>query len=181
MPPPAVRTIRDLIFWQYAKIISESAGAGKRQYGFVMDRFKKLSSGQITWSTSIREYVKEREKPDECIYCRSKTDLTLDHILPRSRGGPDTPDNAVLVCRTCNSSKGDRRLYEWYTLDKRNQLPRIAEGKYLKLLHTLHEQAGTLNVRDVAVQLCPKCDLGAKCPEKAKLTVYCLEGSFHRI
>jgi hypothetical protein len=176
LPPTAVKSIRDLIFWQYAKIISESAGAGKTQYGFIMDRFKKLSSGQITWSTSIREYVKEREKPDECIYCTSKTNLTLDHILPRSRGGPDTPDNAVLVCKSCNSSKGDKRLYEWYTLDKRNQLPRIAEGKYLKLLHTLHEQKGTLNVKDVASQLCPKCDLAAKCPEKQKLTVYCLEG-----
>ncbi len=180
MPPPVVKCIRDLIFWQYAKIISESAGAGKRQYGFVMDRFKKLSSGEIVWSTSIREYVKEREKPEECIYCSAKTNLTLDHILPRSRGGPDTADNAVWVCKTCNSSKGDKRLYEWYTLEKRNELPRIAEGKYLKLLHQLHEQTDTLNTntKDRATQLCPKCDLTAKCPKKARLTVYCLEGLF---
>lgn len=162
MPPPAVKTIRDLIFWQY---------------GFVMDRFKKLVSGEISWSTSIREYVKECEKPGECIYCGGKVGLTLDHILPRSRGGPDSPDNAVWVCRSCNSSKGDRRLYEWYELDRRYEVPRIAEGKYLKLLYALHEQMGTLNVKDVS-ELCPKCDLGAKCPEKAKLTVYCLEGLF---
>ena len=45
LPPHVVKTIQDLIFWQYAKIISESAGIGKNQYGFVMDRFKKLSSG----------------------------------------------------------------------------------------------------------------------------------------
>ena len=87
MPPSAVKTIRDLIYWQYAKIISESAGYGKRQYGFVMNRFKSLQSGKISWSTSIREYIKEREKTDVCIYCGSKSDLTLDHILPRSRGG----------------------------------------------------------------------------------------------
>jgi len=62
-----------------------------------MDRFKKLTSGEIVWSTSIREYVKEREKPEECIYCGTKTNLTLDHILPRSRGGPDSADNAVCV------------------------------------------------------------------------------------
>jgi hypothetical protein len=105
-----VKAVGDLIFWQYAKIISESAGAGKRQYGFVMDRFKKLVSGEILWSTSIREYVKEREKTGECIYCSGKKDLTLDHILPKSRGGPDSPDNAVWVCKSCNSSKGDRRL-----------------------------------------------------------------------
>jgi hypothetical protein len=178
MPPSAVKSIRDLILWQYAKIISESAGAGKKQYGFVMDRFKKLASGEIVWSTSIREYVKEREKPQECIYCGNKTNLTLEHILPRSRGGPDTPDNAVMVCKSCNSSKGDKRLYEWYGLDRRYELPRIAEGKYLKLLYALNEQKGTLDASDMATQLCPKCNMTAKCPEKAKLTVYCLEGLF---
>ena len=175
MPPSAVRSIRDLIFWQYAKIISESAGFGKRQYSFVMDRFKRLCSGEICWSTSIREYVKEREKQDECIYCGSREDLTLEHILPRSRGGPDSPDNAVWICKSCNSSKGSKRLYEWYGLENRYKIPRIAEGKYLKLLYSLHEERGTLGTKDVSC-LCGRCDLYEKCPERAKLTVYCLEG-----
>ncbi len=177
MPPRAVKTIQDLICWQYAKIISASAGFGKRQFGFVMDRFTKLSSGEINWSNSIREYVKEREQPDVCIYCGQEKDLTLEHILPRARGGPDTTDNAVFVCKSCNSSKGDKRLYEWFGLKNRYKLPRIAEGKYLKLLHSLHQQNGTLNVSDVSA-LCPRCDLQSKCPEKQKLTVYCLEGIF---
>jgi hypothetical protein len=164
-----------LIFWQYAKIISESAGYGKKQFGFVMERFKKLSSGEIAWSSSIREYVKEREKTEECIYCGKKEELTLEHILPRSRGGPDSADNAVFVCKSCNSSKGGKRLYEWYGLEHRYDAPRIAEGKYLKLIYSMHEKEGTLNVADVSV-LCPRCDMGSKCPEKEKLTVYCLEG-----
>jgi hypothetical protein len=179
LPPSAVKTIGDLIFWQYAKIISQSAGYGKKEFGFVMNRFKKLSSGEMNWSTSIREYVKEREKTDECIYCGSKTDLTLEHILPRSRGGPDLPDNAVWVCKKCNSSKGDKRLYEWYGIDRRYEVPRIAEGKYLKLLYSLHEKMGTLAISDVR-QLCPKCDLANKCPKKEKLTVFCLEGIFKK-
>lgn len=177
MPPSAVKTIRDLIYWQYAKIISESAGYGKRQYGFIMNRFKGLQSGKISWSTSIREYIKEREKLDICIYCGSKSNLTLEHVLPRSRGGPDTTDNVVWVCKRCNSSKGSKRLYEWYELDRRYELPRIAEGKYLKLLYSLHEENGTLDVSDVS-KLCGCCDLFEKCPEKKKLTVYCLEGIF---
>jgi hypothetical protein len=68
LPPKAVRTIRDLIYWQYAKIISESAGFGKKQFAFVMDRFKKLQSGEIEWSTSIREYIKEEAKPNKYIH-----------------------------------------------------------------------------------------------------------------
>ncbi len=141
-----------------------------------MDRFKKLSSGEINWSTSIREYVREREQPNTCIYCGKKgDDLTLEHILPRSRGGPDTTDNAVFVCKQCNCSKGDKRLYECFGLKNRNKIPRIAEGKYLKLIYSIHEHNGTLNISDISM-LCPNCDLEPKCPTKQKLTVYCLEG-----
>ncbi|MFA5364121.1 MAG: HNH endonuclease [Candidatus Bathyarchaeia archaeon] len=175
MPPRAVKSILDLIYWQYAKIISESAGIGKDEYGFVMNRFKKLVSGEINWSTSIREYIKEREQQDTCIYCGTKGKLTLEHILPRSRGGPDTTDNAVFVCKTCNCKKGDKRLYEWFGLGNKDGVPRIAEGKYLKLVYSIHENNGTLGVTDVSV-LCPRCDLEPKCPVKQKLTVFCLEG-----
>ncbi len=46
MPPKAVRTVRDLIYWQYAKLIAESAGYGKtRNYGFIIDRFNQLKNG----------------------------------------------------------------------------------------------------------------------------------------
>ena len=70
-----------------------------------------------------------------------------------------------------------QETYEWFGLEKRNKIPRIAEGKYLKLVYSLHEHNGTLNVSNVSI-LCPRCDLGNKCPEKQKLTVYCLEGVY---
>lgn len=185
MPPPAVKTIKDLIFWQYSKIIADSAGVGKKNYGFVMNRFKKLQKGEIEWSTAIREYVKENEIKNKCIYCGKKKDkLTLEHLLPLCRGGPDISDNAVRVCSKCNCSKGGKRLYEWY-LDKENmqiakyKVPRIAEGKYLKLLYELHKSKGTLKVEKKNIkELCEICDLMPKCPEKTKLTVLCLEGIF---
>ena len=47
MPPKAVKSIKDLIFWQYAKIISQSAGFGKNNYRFMMSRFYKLKKGEI--------------------------------------------------------------------------------------------------------------------------------------
>ncbi len=39
--------------------------------------------------------------------------LTVDHILPRSRGGTDHLDNLQLLCLGCNSSKGNRTMPEW--------------------------------------------------------------------
>jgi len=176
MPPSAVKTIRDLIFWQYSKIISESAGLGKKQFGFIMDRFKKMRAGQIEWSGAIEEYIRERELPNQCIYCGATEDLSYDHLIPLSKGGPDSPDNVAMACRSCNSSKGGKGLYEWFGLGGRNELPRIAEGKYLKLLYHLHESAGTLDVGRVDLdKICNVCGLGSLCSE-SDLTVYCLEG-----
>ena len=181
MPPSAVKTVRDLIYWQYAKIISDSAGIGKRQFPFVMDRFKKLTSGEIEWSGAIREYLRERETPSQCIYCASTEHLSLDHLMPCSRGGPDCADNAVMACRACNSSKGDKGLYEWYMLDRRYELPRVAEGKYLKLLYDLHDAQGTLDTaRSNLDTLCQRCEQGHLCDETA-LTVYCLESVLARV
>ena len=43
----------------------------------------------------------------------SKVVLTLDHILPESRGGPWTWDNLCSCCVSCNRDKGDRTPEEW--------------------------------------------------------------------
>lgn len=42
-----------------------------------------------------------------CQYCGNTKRLTLDHVIPRSRGGTHTWDNVVTACETCNSRKGD--------------------------------------------------------------------------
>lgn len=43
-----------------------------------------------------------------CQECGATEDLTLDHIKPWSLGGPDTVDNLRVLCRPCNSRKGDK-------------------------------------------------------------------------
>jgi len=42
MPPSAVKTVRDVIFWQYSKIVAESSGMGKKNYGMIMSTYKKF-------------------------------------------------------------------------------------------------------------------------------------------
>lgn len=46
----------------------------------------------------------------QCQYCGkvfSPSELTLDHVVPRSQGGPRTWDNIVTACRPCNGKKAD--------------------------------------------------------------------------
>lgn len=59
-----------------------------------------------------------------CIYCGiragemskntiiNKSDFTIDHILPRSRGGRDSWSNTACACAACNHRKGDRLPHE---------------------------------------------------------------------
>ncbi|HLI69624.1 MAG TPA: HNH endonuclease [Ktedonobacteraceae bacterium] len=50
---------------------------------------------------------------DTCQYCGKHTrDLTLDHVIPRSRGGQSTWENLVASCRACNGKKGNHLLKE---------------------------------------------------------------------
>ncbi|MBD2130390.1 HNH endonuclease [Microcoleus sp. ZQ-A2] len=54
-----------------------------------------------------RREVLRRDK-HTCQYCGSTKQLTLDHVIPRSKGGKHTWDNVVIACERCNSRKGDR-------------------------------------------------------------------------
>ena len=48
-----------------------------------------------------------------CTYCRKAAPLSMDHVIPLSRGGGHTASNVVPACKSCNSSKGNRLLSEW--------------------------------------------------------------------
>lgn len=48
-----------------------------------------------------------------CQYCgKKKTNLTMDHVIPRHLGGKQTWDNIVTACAECNHRKGGRTLGE---------------------------------------------------------------------
>jgi 5-methylcytosine-specific restriction endonuclease McrA len=53
-----------------------------------------------------------RRDQHTCQYCGSTKHLTLDHVIPRSKGGTHTWDNVVAACEQCNSRKSDRLLPE---------------------------------------------------------------------
>ncbi|MSP64653.1 MAG: HNH endonuclease [Ignavibacteria bacterium] len=55
-----------------------------------------------------RKNILRRDK-HSCQYCGSAdSNLTIDHVLPRSRFGEDTWENLVCACVECNNAKGDK-------------------------------------------------------------------------
>lgn len=53
------------------------------------------------------------EANGHCAYCGKEASLTLDHVIPLSKGGKHSKDNVVPACAHCNSSKGNKTLEEW--------------------------------------------------------------------
>lgn len=48
-----------------------------------------------------------------CVWCGSALELTIDHLIPRSKGGSNDPSNLVTTCMGCNRKRGNRPLREW--------------------------------------------------------------------
>ena len=69
-----------------------------RLYNYVRVPYKKVSL--------TRTNVFRRDN-SRCQYCGSHHFLTLDHVVPRSRGGKDTWENLTTACQACNTRKGD--------------------------------------------------------------------------
>jgi hypothetical protein len=150
MPPRNIRTVRQLIYWEYAKLIAGSAVGDRKNYRFVMYTFKKLDTGKMGPSNILRENKLLVDGEKVCAYCEAVcNDLQWEHIIPKSRSGPETIDNMVLACRGCNSSKGARDPFEWYGDGRKDEIPRLVLGKYLKLVFDYHEQRGTLDAADL--------------------------------
>ena len=73
---------------------------------FLEDLCPKLRNRR--WRQSLHEFT-----GNSCIYC-GKTSESIDHVLPRSRGGLSITENCVPACLSCNGSKTDNDAFEWY-------------------------------------------------------------------
>lgn len=118
MPSKVVKTIQDLIYWEYAKLIAGSTIGSRKNYGFVMYVYKRLKDQKIKPSNILRENKKLFESGKACAYCGSLDNLQWEHIIPRVKVELDTIDNQVLACQPCNNLKSGRDPFEWYGLEK---------------------------------------------------------------
>src|SRR4029079_18425520 len=72
-----------------------------RRRTYINVRRRREQSGM----NRVRIYMRDKFR---CQYCGDKktaAELTLDHILPRSRGGDNSPLNIVTACIACNNSQ----------------------------------------------------------------------------
>ena len=62
----------------------------------------------------------------QCAYCGSTESLEQEHVIPVSRGGHYTPDNIIPACRSCNASKNNKIMQDWFTQHENYSVERMA-------------------------------------------------------
>lgn len=83
-----------------------------------------------------------------CQYCGKRThDLTIDHVVPRHRGGQHAWENVVAACKPCNHRKGGKTLQEARmhlirTPFRPPSTPRYLFSSYLRTERTWHKFLG---------------------------------------
>jgi 5-methylcytosine-specific restriction endonuclease McrA len=76
------------------------------------------------WRAPLNRRLVFARDNHRCQYCGGPAE-SIDHVIPRSRGGQHSWDNVVAACRSCNVRKRDRFLHETsMQLDRRPAMPR---------------------------------------------------------
>lgn len=157
-----IRTVKEHIAWSYANLAAahSAVSAGAKRYSRLNYMIRaRLNKGLVAGTMNIGSLLDDEkikyQYPHSCCYCGATEQLHMDHLIPKSKGGPDTGDNIVWSCRSCNSSKRDNDIMRW--LESKEQLPSILLlRRYLKLLTAYCLDHGLM---DIALEDAAKLDL----------------------
>lgn len=82
----------------------------QRQQGLERAHRRRALAGSTP--RDLADYMAELRKQN-CAYCGSDENVTVDHVIPLARGGRHERHNLVPACMKCNCSKGTKTLEEW--------------------------------------------------------------------
>lgn len=125
----------EMLYWSYANLQMlcaalrmEKLHYDKSCYMIRAKAFKAYKEGRWNIHDLLEFNIAKIKANNYCWYCSKEMEpsqLTKDHVFPRIKGGKDCIDNIIMVCKTCNSSKGKMDLFEWYE-EIRNEWPPIS-------------------------------------------------------
>lgn len=135
----------EYLYWSYANLqmLVYAVSAGKEKYDRTCymiraKAFKAYKEGYWKIHDLMEFNVAKIRQNNYCWYCGKELEpyeLTKDHVFAKSKGGDNDMDNIIMVCKTCNSSKGDMDLFEWYAEVRKEWPPMPILVHYMKNIY----------------------------------------------
>lgn len=113
---------------------------GREKRWLQRHRARARKGGATTVDLTLREWRKIREAYKHCCaYCGTSDALTIDHVIPVSKGGDHTAINVVPACHSCNSRKYNKLTLQYvsvlegnpYVREKYNNVQRLPPRVHL--------------------------------------------------
>lgn len=152
---PKFANFGEYLYYSYANLqmLCAALNMGKKEYdrSCYMIRakaFKAYKEGRWNIHDLLEFNVAKIKENNYCWYCGQEmapSKLTKDHVFPRSKGGANDMDNIIMVCKTCNSSKGNMDLFEWYATVRKEWPPLNILIHYLKNIYLYSLENGLMD------------------------------------
>ncbi len=160
---PQIESVADHIAWSYANLarvdaaLRDGVTSYKRVHHIIRAKlFRGLTDGTMAMRSLYDDERLKMTAPRACCYCGCTDPLSVDHLIPRIRGGRDEADNLVLACQSCNSSKRGRDMLDWMRI--RQTFPAVLLlRRYIKLVARYCEEKELLStsIKEVSLENLP--------------------------
>lgn len=102
----------------------------KRRYDLLHNNGFVLTN--VEWQENL-EYFDH-----SCAYCRSKENITKDHVIPLTKGGTTSKSNVIPACNSCNTSKLNHDFENWY---KKQSF--FTDERFNKIMNLINSEEST--------------------------------------
>lgn len=86
-----------------------------KEFSRIKKQKRKAMKKQLPNNFTLKDWNKCKEYfNNECAYCGCLDNLAQDHVIPITKGGGYIKDNIIPACKSCNSSKCDKDMKDWY-------------------------------------------------------------------
>lgn len=149
---PRIKSVRDHIAWSYANLariqtaLMEGSDKLEKTHHAIRARmWRGLRTQELKMGSLFDDERLKMTMPQACYYCGQKGSLSVDHLIPRIKGGPREADNLIWACRSCNSSKQGRDMLVWMAF-KGKFPPVLLLRRYMKIVALYCEEEGIMEL-----------------------------------
>ena len=111
---------------------------------------------EVYFISKFKNRMKHRKyKTWKCVYCGrvlyNKKDVTVDHVVPKAKGGKTTEDNLVICCASCNKMKSSKHKNHYIKLMRNNAKIKMGRpGKFKGKIRKVAYQAHGVDIETIA-------------------------------